>query len=100
MLTLAILLLLEIINLVFSYFSDRIFALGSGTLGNKVEKAIPTLDFIWKNKIKENMELNFSAKNILDPTIEIVREGTPFGDVTLSEYKRGINVGFQFKYNF
>ena len=69
-------------------------------LGNKVEKAIPTLDFIWKNKIKENMELNFSAKNILDPTIEIVREGTPFGDVTLSEYKRGINVGFQFKYNF
>lgn len=87
-------------NLVFSYFSDRIFALGSGTLGNKVEKAIPTLDFIWKNKIKENMELNFSAKNILDPTIEIVREGTPFGDVTLSEYKRGINIGFQFKYNF
>lgn len=88
-------------NLVFNYFSDRIFALGSGQLGNQVEKAVPTLDFIWKNKIKGNMELNFSAKNILDPTIEIVREDVPtIGDVVLSKYQRGINVGFQFKYNF
>ncbi|WP_313791169.1 TonB-dependent receptor domain-containing protein [Lacinutrix neustonica] len=33
-------------NLVFSYFSDRIDALGSGDLGNIVEKGVPTLDFI------------------------------------------------------
>jgi TonB-dependent receptor len=87
-------------NLVFTYFADRVFALGSGQLGNKVEKGIPTLDFIWKNKLKENMELNFSAKNLLDPSIKIIRENTAIGDVTLSEYKRGINIGFQFKYNF
>jgi hypothetical protein len=46
------------------------------------------------------MELNFSAKNLLDPSIKIIRENTAIGDVTLSEYKRGINIGFQFKYNF
>ena len=89
-----------IANLVFTYFSDRIFALGSGQLGNKIEKGVPTLDFIWKNELKENMELNFTAKNLLDPSIEIIREGTAQGDITLSEYKRGINFGLQFKYNF
>ncbi|MFC7357828.1 TonB-dependent receptor domain-containing protein [Jejudonia soesokkakensis] len=88
------------VNLVFSYFADRVDALGSGQLGNIVEKAVPTLDFIWRNKIGENFELNASAKNILDPNIERVRENTSEGDVILSGYKRGINASLQLKYIF
>jgi len=87
-------------NLVFSYFSDRISALGSGQLGNIIEKGIPTLDFIWKNKIGENFQLNLSAKNLLDPNIQYIRENTSLGNVTISEYKRGMNIGLQFKYTF
>ncbi|WP_299884914.1 TonB-dependent receptor [uncultured Lacinutrix sp.] len=87
-------------NLVFSYFSDRISALGSGQLGNIIEKGIPTVDFVLKNKIGKDFEINFSAKNLLDPSIERVRENTSFGDVTLSEYKRGIDLGLQLKYKF
>ncbi|MBV1923719.1 MAG: TonB-dependent receptor, partial [Flavobacteriaceae bacterium] len=34
-------------NMVFAYFSDRIDAIGSGQLGNIIEKGIPTLNFIW-----------------------------------------------------
>ncbi len=85
-------------NLVFSYFSDRISALGSGQLGNIIEKGIPSVDLVFKNKISEKFELNFSAKNLLDPSIERVRENTSFGDVTLSEYKRGIDLSLQLKY--
>ncbi len=95
-------------NLVFSYFSDRIDALGSGDLGNIVEKSVPTLDFIWKNTIKENFEINFSAKNILNPTIQYVREDQNLGDVLVvsangkgvTDYKRGMNIGLQLKYKF
>jgi len=96
-------------NLVFSYFSDRIDALGSGQLGNIVETGIPTLDFIWKNNFGEHIELNASAKNILDPTIEFFREGTSLGDVpvgaangssSIAQYKRGVNISLQFKYKF
>jgi TonB-dependent receptor len=95
-------------NLVFSYFSDRIDALGSGDLGNIVEKSVPTLDFIWKNTIKENFEINFSAKNLLNPTIQYVREDQNLGDVLVvsangkgvTDYKRGMNVGVQLKYKF
>ncbi len=86
-------------NLVFSYFSDRIDALGSGQLGNIIEKGVPTLDFIWKNNINEKIELNASFKNLLNPQIERVRE-VESGDVALSSYKRGLNIGFQFKYKF
>ena len=91
----------------FSYFSDRIDALGSGQLGNIVEKSVPTLDFIWKNNIKKNFEVNLSIKNLLNPTIKYVRE-TTLGDIVvnsangngISNYKRGMDIGLQLKYNF
>ena len=86
-------------NLVFSYFSDRIDALGSGQLGNIIEKGVPTVDFIWKNILSEHLEINASVKNVLNPTIERVREVTG-SDIALSSYKRGLNLGLQVKYQF
>ena len=87
-------------NLIYSYFADRIDALGSGQLGNIVEKGYGTLDFVWRNEFGDNWEINASAKNLLDPDIEYVREGTSFGDYTTSMYRRGINVGLNVKYKF
>ena len=101
-------------NLVFSYFSDRIDALGSGQLGNIIEKGVPTLDFVWKNQINKNFEINASVKNILNPSIERVRENVSFdatlasdlginpnlSEFALSSYKRGVNASIQFKYKF
>ncbi|MBT8181326.1 MAG: TonB-dependent receptor [Eudoraea sp.] len=86
-------------NLIFSYFSDRIDALGSGQLGNIIERSVPMLDLIWKNRIGDSFEINASAKNLLDPSIERVRADTPEGDIILSKYKRGINLSLQLKYN-
>ncbi len=87
-------------SLVFSYFSDRIDALGSGQIGNIVEKGVPTLDFVWRNKFGENTEINLTARNLLDPKISRVREGTPLGDVILTEFQLGMNISLGFKYNF
>ncbi|MAD97709.1 MAG: TonB-dependent receptor [Flavobacteriaceae bacterium] len=87
-------------TLVFAYFADRIDALGSGQLGNIVEKSVPTLDFIWRNDIGENMELNFSAMNILDPRIRRVRETAQFGEIDITNFRRGSNVSLGFTYKF
>jgi len=87
-------------NLIYSYFSDRIYALGSGQLGNKIEKGFSTLDFVWKNQLGEHFELNFAAKNLLNPDIEIIREITNNQEVVLEKYKYGMNFGLQLKYNF
>ena len=87
-------------NLVFSYFSDRIDALGSGKLGNIIEKGVPTLDLVFKNQIGDNFEVNAFARNLLDPKIQRIRETETLGDIALSSYKRGINIAIQLKYNF
>jgi len=94
-------------NLVFSYFADRIDAIGSGQLGNIVEKSVPTLDFILRNEISDMFEINLSVRNILNPDIRFVRE-TSQGDVLVtstngkgvSGYDRGRNIGLQLKYKF
>ena len=95
-------------NLVFSYFADRIDALGSGQLGNVIEKGIPTLDFIWRNKLSDKLELNLAARNLLNPSIQYIRENTSEGDVFVTspngkgvtDYKRGLDLGLQLKYQF
>jgi hypothetical protein len=87
-------------NLVFSYFSDRIGAIGSGQLGNIIEKGVPTLDLIIKNQIGENFEVNAFARNLLDPKIERIRETQTLGDIALSSYRRGVDLAIQLKYKF
>lgn len=83
-----------------NYFSDRIFALGSSGRGNQIEKGIPTLNFVWMNKIGKHLELNASAKNLLNPTVEIEQENTNDGTVTVESYKKGLGLGLSLKYNF
>ena len=83
-----------------SYFSDRIFALGSSGRGNQVEKAVPTLNFAWLNSIGKNFEINFKASNIFDPTIRIEQENTNFGTVDIETFKRGISLGLGIKYKY
>ncbi len=87
-------------NMVFSYFSDRIDAIGAGQLGNIIEKGVPTLDLVWKNQIGEHFEINASAKNLLDPSIERIRETPELGDIIISSYQRGMNLALQLKYKF
>ncbi|PRP67956.1 TonB-dependent receptor [Nonlabens agnitus] len=87
-------------SLVASYFSDRISAIGAGSLGDIVEKSVTTLDFVWSSPLSENLSLKFSAKNLLNPDIEYVREETSSGDITISSFKVGVNLGMSLKYKF
>ncbi|MBT8222001.1 MAG: TonB-dependent receptor, partial [Eudoraea sp.] len=87
-------------TVVYSYFSDRIFSLGAGSLGNIVEKAVPSLNFVLKNTFGEHFEANLNARNLLNPDIALVRENTGIGDIVIREYKLGVNVGLTLKYKF
>ena len=66
-----------------------------------------SLDFILKNKIGDNFEINLAAKNLLDPNITYIRETTQ-GDIVVtspngkdvSDYRKGMNIGLQLKYKF
>ena len=86
-------------NLIYSYFDDRIDALGSGQLGNIVEKGVHNLDFVFRNELGSDWEVNLSAKNLLDPDIQFFRAEST-GDIITSTYKRGIDLGLAVKYKF
>lgn len=86
-------------TLAYSYFSDRLYALGTEQKGNLVDKAVGTLDLIIRSKINENLGLNFAAKNLLDPRVERTQENAT-RDVLVLSYKKGVFVSLGLTYQF
>ncbi|GEL10072.1 TonB-dependent receptor [Flavobacterium glycines] len=86
-------------TLAYSYFSDRVYAIGTLQRGDIVDKAFGTLDFIAKSKLGEKLGLNFMVKNILNPTINQVQENLN-GDINLLSYKKGLTASISINYQF
>ena len=80
-------------SLVCSYFSDRIYTIGTTGFQDIVEQGIPTLNFVSLGKFNRNFAIKFKATNILNPTYRLTRRGNNGGDnVVLSEYKKGVDI--------
>ncbi|RTY91346.1 TonB-dependent receptor domain-containing protein [Flavobacterium sp. GT3R68] len=86
-------------TLAYSYFSDRVNAIGTDGKGNLVDKAFGSLDFITKSKLTKNLGLGLVVKNILDPVIERVQENSS-GDVNVLSYKKGLTLSLNINYQF
>jgi len=86
-------------TLAYTYFSDRVNAIGTLEKGDLVDKAVGSLDFIAKSKLSKNYGLGLVVKNILDPTVKRVQENAS-GDVPVLSYKKGLNLSLQFSYEF
>ena len=86
-------------TIAYSYFSDRINAIGTNGRGDLVDKAFGSLDFIAKSKLNKNLGLDFVVKNILDPRINRVQENAS-GDVNVLSYKKGLGLSFKLNYTF
>ena len=88
-----------LMTLAYNYFSDRIYAIGTDTRGNIVEKGIGTLDFILRSKINNNLGLNLSARNLLNPDFERVQKNIN-QDISVMNYKKGVYFGLGVNYQF
>ena len=88
-------------SLVFNYFSDRVYSIGTRGFENIVEKGIPTLDLVSSFKFGEKYSLKLKATNLFNPNYKLSRESSTNGDnVVLRKYKRGVNLSLGFSYNF
>lgn len=93
------------ITLVYSVYGDRIFAVGTAGLDNVYEKSFSKLDLVWASKISKNIDLKFSADNILNPTykLEMGKESTvKITETSLlqKDYKRGVGFSLNMSYTF
>ena len=86
-------------SLVFNYFSDRVYSIGTRGFENIIEKGIPTLDLVSSLKIGKKFNVNFKATNILNPSFQLSRDSsTSASNVVLSNYKKGVNLSLGFSY--
>jgi outer membrane receptor for ferrienterochelin and colicin len=86
-------------TIAYTYFSDRVYAIGTNDRGDLVDKAFGSLDFVAKLKLTKNLGINFIARNLLDPTINRVQENNS-GDINVLSYKKGLNFNLSVSYQF
>lgn len=85
-------------TVIYNYYSDKIYAIGTGGLGHRVDKGFGMLDLVIKSKLSKNIGLEFSARNILNPAFERWQENVE--PVKVLSYKKGKFFNLGFKYSF
>ena len=88
-------------SVVFNYFSERVYSIGTRGFDNILEKGIPTLDFVSSYDFNNHYSIKLKATNLLNPDFQLTRAGFNGGeDVVLRNYKRGVNLSLGFSYSF
>ena len=94
------------ISFIYNTFSDRIYAVGTDSAADIVQKPIDMLDFTWRNTFSKKYQLNLTIKNILNADILAIQNPTKtvvnpsqFSNVNNS-LTQGTTVGLEFSYTF
>ncbi|KDN56717.1 TonB-dependent receptor [Flavobacterium seoulense] len=88
-----------IATLTYNHYSDKLYAIGNLGKGNLVDKAMGTLDFVFKTRLNKSLGIDFGARNLLNPEFKRVQENAN-NDVLVMNYKRGITFGLGINYQF
>ncbi|AWM13845.1 TonB-dependent receptor [Flavobacterium sediminis] len=90
-------------TLVFNYFYDKVYSIGTSDNQNIIEKTVPTLDFVNKFTFKDKkLTMNLGVKNILNPRFRFTQEttdGTTTTESLVQSYRKGLFVTFGLNWN-
>ncbi len=88
-------------TLVFNYFSDRIFSIGTRGFGNIMEKGIPTFDFNLRGSVNKKIGFSVKAENIINPYRELTMEfSNEAPQLMVERYRRGMDFSAGLSYKF
>ena len=88
-------------SLVFNYFSERVYSIGTRGFENILEKGIATLDLVSSYDFNKNYTIKLKATNLINPDFQLTRADFNGGEnVVLRNYKKGVNLSLGFSYNF
>lgn len=86
-------------TIAYNYYSDKLYAIGAEEKGNLVDKAMGSLDLVFKSKLTKSFGIDFGARNLLNPEFKRVQENKS-GDVLVFNYKKGLTFGLGMNYQF
>ncbi|MDZ4728765.1 MAG: TonB-dependent receptor [Xanthomonadales bacterium] len=81
--------------LLYNIFGERIVDVGTNDAPDIYEQPRPQLDFIYSQRVHENWKIQFKAKNLLDPDVEITQ-----GPETRIQFAVGREVSLSFEFNY
>lgn len=84
-------------TVMYSYYSDRLYALGIQEKGNLVDKGMGSLDFVVKSRLGKHFGLDLVTRNLLNPQFERIQENAT-GHIPVVTFKRGAYVGLGVTY--
>lgn len=83
---------------IYNYTSERLYSIGHSNMGDQIDQAVNTLDFVLKTKFNQ-FGIDFTARNLMNPHIERIQENAD-GDHLVRQYKLGTTYSISLKYNF
>lgn len=84
----------------YNVFGPRLFAVGSNGIGDQYERPINSLNFVGKIAFNDTYTFGIKAKNLLNPSNQIVQENRVDGGfLEVSTFKRGVDLSLSFSYN-
>ena len=84
-------------TIMYSYYSDRLYALGIEQKGNLVDKGMGSLDMVFKTRLSRHFGIDLIGRNLLNPEFERVQENAG-GDIPVVSFKRGAYIGLGVTY--
>ncbi|MGL5015895.1 MAG: TonB-dependent receptor domain-containing protein [Bacteroidales bacterium] len=89
------------LSLIYNLRGPRIHTVGINGVGNVVENAFNTLDFVGTYNINSKASIKFQAKNIINQDQKYTQEVSDTGSTEVVEvFQRGTKVEVGFSYNF
>ncbi|UKN00932.1 TonB-dependent receptor plug domain-containing protein [Paracrocinitomix mangrovi] len=91
-----------LVALAYNVFGRRLVAVGGNGIGDQYALPVNTLNFISKVTFDDRFSVGVKARNLLNPYIKVVQENTQpvGGDLSVSEFRRGIDFSLSVSYNF
>ncbi|MCZ2101240.1 MAG: TonB-dependent receptor [Chitinophagales bacterium] len=81
--------------IIYNYFSDRIFTIGTIDYADIIEKGAHVVDFVIRGNISQRIKWNMKAGNILDTKFLLSRKVQNTNEVlTLHQYRKGTHLSF------
>jgi TonB-dependent receptor len=84
-------------TIMYSYYSDRLYALGIEQKGNLVDKGMGSLDMVFKTRLGRHFGIDLVGRNLLNPQFERVQQNAG-GDIPVVQFKRGAYIGLGLTY--
>jgi len=85
------------VSLAYNVFGERLVRVGSNNIGDAYEQPVNTLNMIIQSKINNRFKIRFTAKNILNPSVQELQYQNGVENV-VNEYTRGVNLSLSLNY--